>query len=104
MNGLTICCAMLLWLGPSLAAAQPACDDKAVSNGIEWIRKNNATAYSKIKNGCATLSGTIGTGLGLTVVMEGYKDGQSHNAQAAALINSCSAIQMLRICDRSFPQ
>ncbi len=102
MNGLTTCCVMLLL--PSLAAAQSGCDDNAVSKGIEWICENNAAAYLKIKNGCASLSGTIGTGLGLTIVVEGYKNGQLHNTQAAKLIDSCSAIQMLRICDKAFPQ
>src|SRR5688572_4805470 len=94
---------LALFLLGSGATFAHACDDKAVLESIEWIRLNNADAYKKIENGCKTLSDTIQTGLGLTLIAEGHKEGQAHNQDVAKLIDSCTAVNILQICDKAIP-
>jgi hypothetical protein len=75
-----------------------ACDTSAVRINIDWLKTNNPGAAAKIANGCHTLNATVESGTGFQMIVDGYKDGQSHNPSAAAAIDGCTASQMLDIC------
>lgn len=100
---MTIATSVALLVVSSVSGAQATCDDKAVYTAIEWIQDNNVDAFSKFEKGCSALTGSIESGLGLTLIVDGYKEGQSHAPSVAKLIDTCSAIQLLDICGRAFP-
>ncbi|WP_198024439.1 trypsin-like peptidase domain-containing protein [Mesorhizobium sp. LSHC412B00] len=73
-----------------------ACSMKSVRTNIEWLRTNNAGAYDRVVNGCHMLN--KGFGSGSSVLISNYKDGQSHDQNAAKEIDACDDAELAQIC------
>lgn len=75
------------------------CNINSVKTNIEWLRTNNADAYSRVVNGCRMLNMGISPSIGSSVlVTNSYKDGQSHNQNAAKEIDACNGADLALIC------
>ena len=73
-----------------LSEAAFSCDVSALRANVEWLRTNNAGAFSAIRTQCNRL----GDADQLQALIDAYKDGQRHNPSAQAAIDGCTVAQI----------